>query len=214
MKSYCKDCNNDTNHEVLAEHVIEDSEDEVQWWETKKYQIIKCKGCDRIQFRLLSSDATFAQHAEPGAEWEEDIYPKYDKDQINVKDFRHCPPTLIKLYKEIIKSYNSGHLIITAIGIRAFLEGICNDKNVQGGMIPNQKGELIFSLKLIGKVNGLIERGLFSKENKDVLDSLRIIGNDAAHDLKSPSEDGLKDAISIIEHAIEHIYELKMKSIK
>lgn len=56
--------------------------------------------------------------------------------------------------------------------------------------------------------------GLFSKENNTVLNSLRIIGNDAAHDLKSPSQVGLKDAISIIEHTLEHIYELKMKTIK
>ena len=215
MKSYCKDCDNGTNHDVLKEYFHVDSEEDAQWWEHIKYQIIKCNGCDKIQFRLLYRDSNISSYSseEDDENWEEELYPKYNQTDLKPKEFKYFPSHLKILYFEIIRSYNVGHFILCTIGIRIILEGICKEKKIKGGKVLNKNGGLRNSKMLDGKISGLIEQRLFSESNKDILDSLRIIGNKAAHEVKSPSKEGLRVAISIIEHTIEHLYELKMKSI-
>lgn len=67
---------------------------------------------------------------------------------------------------------------------------------------------------LQGKIEGLAEKDLITKDNCDILHNLRFIGNDALHELTAPPKSELKLAINIVEHAIESLYEIKHKALR
>ena len=58
----------------------------------------------------------------------------------------------------------------------------------------------------------MYEKGILTKRNADILHEHRFLGNEALHELTQPSKDELALAIQIIEHILEHIYELLDKA--
>ena len=64
----------------------------------------------------------------------------------------------------------------------------------------------------MGKIEGLHEKGLLTRQHSEILHEHRFLGNDAVHDLKQPTQDELKLAIQIVEHTLENLYELKDKA--
>ena len=53
---------------------------------------------------------------------------KPDKDQIPVKSFRQVPYNIYRIYEESIQSFNIGNYILCAAGLRAVIEGICEEE--------------------------------------------------------------------------------------
>lgn len=65
---------------------------------------------------------------------------------------------------------------------------------------------------LQGKIGGLFEKNLLTKNHADVLHEHRFLGNQAVYELDIPSKEELRLAINILEHTLENIYELKYKA--
>jgi hypothetical protein len=134
------------------------------------------------------------------------------------KDYWHVPKNLEQIYKETIDSYNNENLTLSAGGIRAIVEGLCQDNNVKNGTIEIVKEdgtkEKIKRSGLQGKINGLYEKGKLTKENADILHEHRFLGNKALHELSIPSKMHLKLAIEIIENAFDNLYEIPKKGLE
>jgi len=100
--------------------------------------------------------------------------------------------------------------------LRSILDGICIDRNIKSGQIEiitkDGTKKTKKSLKLDGKINGLMESGIITKIQTKALHELRFLGNKAVHELEIPSNKDLIIAFDIIEHILIDIYELPTKS--
>lgn len=218
MKSICSKCISYTNHEVLVEFKNDIFEDDTGWWEDHHYQIIKCKGCDSISFRKLYNDAQRDQCVpENISPWEQEVYPNRTLSTLSIIDLTSAPSNIRAIYTETINAYNNNQYILCSAGLRAIVEGICNDKKIKGEMVFNEiKGKSFYSKSLDGKIEGLATNGILTIKNATILHNLRFLGNEAIHELSEPSSKELLIAISIIEHIIQDVYlfEVKGKTLK
>ena len=216
-KVLCQQCKHDTNHVVLSSIKASGAEyfdDEAYFqWETY-YEIIQCQGCDEISFRQCDTDSESCD----GEEYYPTItiYPRRTKETINIKSYHNLPQNINRLYQETINSYNNDIMTLCAAGIRALVEGICLNKKIKDGEISYTDKNGMLKTKrskdLQGKIHGLYERGILTKDNAESLNEHRYLGNEAIHELSLPSKEELSLAISIIEHILDSIYEIPRKT--
>ena len=132
--------------------------------------------------------------------WSTEFYPERAWSHLRRKPFVKLKPRLRTIYSEAIKSFNYGGLLLCTAGLRALLEGICDDKRVNGR-------------NLLEKINNL--QPLLP--NKNIIKSLhhfRFTGNKALHDLKAPERSDTKLAIEVIEDLLSFFYELDYKATR
>jgi len=215
MKSTCSNCKRETNQQVLNENK-KSYHDDSGWWEEHKYQIIQCKGCDIISFRRLYNDIAQDQGAEyAGFEpWTQELYPKRTAKSLNIKNLKDTPRSIIKIYRETIDAFNNEQTILCSAGLRAIVEGICKDRGIEKGEVTNRNGVKKMSKNLDGKIEALASGGFLTLGNAKILHELRFMGNDALHELASPSLEELKIAIEIVEHTFDNLYELNHKAAR
>ena len=116
------------------------------------------------------------------------------------------PDNLRKLYAEVVNAFNTDSLFLCTSGIRALLEGLCEDNGITEG--PNQRGQT--SKNLEGKINGLatiVPAGIVRN-----LHGLRFLGNQALHKLEVPSKADLELAMTVLEDILNVVYDLNYKS--
>jgi len=211
MKSYCTNCNRQTNQAVMDEEKSLFWDEETDWWEETKFQIIKCMGCDEISFRKLYNNSTID---DPDTDKSiQTLYPDRGAHSRPIKPYRGLPFNIKTIYRETIDSYNSNLHLLCGIGLRAIVEAICIDKSITGGMVKTKTGTDRNSKQLDGKISGLASKGYITFENSEVLHELRFLGNEAVHDLSQPTIEELEIAIEIIELVIDNIYFIKKKGI-
>lgn len=213
MKVFCLNCKRETNHSVIcekAEHYVypfdvdEDFEKEygeiAPFEEDKKYQIIKCNGCDTYSFREYSeipNMMTFHRgYIDPnGVQTDEKIYPLRKSKYRDIKTFRILPKKIETIYRESIDAFNNGINILCAVGLRSIIEGVCKDKNIQEKYLPQ-------------KIEKLREYRFISNSLADTLIEQKVLGDTAIHQLERPLEEELDISIDIIEHLIYGMYEV------
>lgn len=214
MKTYCATCKGNTNHIVINEISDSDGEPEEYWYETT-HQIIKCIGCDSISFRRSVMDRySFDDEGNPAPY--ETLYPAAGHDMISMKYYFRIPNRVRTIYQETIKAYNTGSYLLCTAGLRATIEGICTEEGIKDGLVTfigkDKVTKTVRKKDLQGKIQGLHEKGLLTLKHAEILHEHRLLGNDAIHELSTPSKEELKLAIEIIEHTIDNIYEIDRKA--
>ena len=91
--------------------------------------------------------------------------------------------------------------VLSGIGIRALVETVCKDKAAVGKNLKEQ-------------IDNLVVLGILTRDGADFLHSLRIMGNNAAHDVEPQTEDDLDIAFDIVEHLLQGVYLLRIKASK
>jgi hypothetical protein len=213
MKSYCSNCNKETNHNVISEYPVSYDDEETGIRGTDTYQIVKCNGCDSISFRqesFCSEDVDpYTGQAIPTI----NLYLKVSKNDLHTKQISGIPTKIRRIYRETIDNYNNENFTLCAVGLRAIIEGICAEKGISDGPVTDAKtGNTSRKNTLQGKIGGLFEKSLLTKQHANILHEHRFLGNEAAHELDMPSREELKLAIDIIEHTLQNIYELQYKA--
>ena len=144
------------------------------------------------------------------------VYPKRSDKTLAVKDYYNVPNTLRRIYRETIECFNNDALTLCAAGLRAIIEGICADQNIQDGPVlitkPDGSTETKRKDNLEGKIAGLGEKGIVAQKNATILHQHRFLGNEAVHELAQPSSDELTLATEIIEHILDALYEMPDKA--
>jgi len=213
MKSFCLSCKKNTNQEVIEDYIEEHDNESGNYSFKYGYQIIKCRGCGTVSFRVLFSD-TYSEYTEGIDQWKIDrLYPKANRDMILKKIQVPLPPKLKRIYKETINSYNNSCLLLCSAGIRSLIEGICADNKVKEKLKNKEKNKNYYR-NLENKIKGLVDINFLTKQNAEILQHLRFIGNDALHKLEKPSKEELKTALEIVDIIIKSTYELKIKEEK
>jgi len=210
FKAFCNHCNTTTNHHVKLEHkiddVVDDEETSMQHYiGSYRYQIIECNGCETISYRSVDYFPTFAELNETGkivisgSKTFETFYPERIKDQLGEKKVINLPTIIRKAYREVIDAYNFDQSILCAAGLRAIVEGICAHFNIGGKNL----GE---------KTQGL--SSLIGSELSEALKIHKSLGNYALHRLDVPDKIELQEAIHLIEHTLETLFEIPIRSKK
>lgn len=197
-KIHCNRCNLETNHELLATHdcIYYTC---IDWYEKSRYGFWVCRGCDTASLENKYTDAQMESHAS-NKRYSFIYSPERNNKPLQVaKKFQHVDKKLKLVYLEIIQAHNQELEIITTIGIRALLEGIC----VKEGIDDESAYGLSEKIKKL-------ETG--KKVPKDIiegLNNLNFIGNDAAHRLKASDRSHIMYSIDLLEALLNHLYEAK-----
>jgi hypothetical protein len=154
-------------------------------------------------------------------------YPPRWRHVIKEKTYTRLPPKLQRIYRETVSAFNRQIYTLAAAGLRALVEGICTDRRIKSGLVPDfdpstrkpkrdSSGNVVLrrSKNLDGKIEGMAEGGIITKNHVKVLHEFRFLGNEAVHDLQMPSVENLEVAINIMEHTITHVYELSKEAAK
>lgn len=189
---HCNLCATVTWHQLLWDrNKTYDGEDYEEWtieFLHRDLEVWECLGCEEALFleRLSTSE-----DPEP----EERHYPERTARRIKPKTYQGMSLFLGYAYEESIRAFNSDCPILVAAGLRALLEGICNDKRLTSDRS-----------NLETKIDSL--KQVVSASVVNNLHGLRFLGNQALHELTVPDWKDLTLAMQVMEHVMTAIYEL------
>ncbi len=195
----CERCKCRTNHEILASTDLsgEDWHCDFTYYYDESHQIVKCRGCNTISFRKVSSNSEDYDYDEAINQTvqlvTELIYPHRNGARFSIKDTDLLPLNVKHVYEETIKATNNNQPVLAAMGIRALIETICKDRKAKGS-------------NLFEKISDLVNIGVLAAEGESILHTLRTLGNDAAHEVKPHSTKKLSLALDVCEHLLQGVY--------
>jgi hypothetical protein len=198
-KFVCRECSRETTHIIVAAYNESGSQDcghgnSYDW--NKANQIIQCQGCEAVSFRVESTNSEdYDYDCESNTKYDIETIKFYPGRSAGLKaiDSYLLPLNVQDIYKETILAIENEQNILAGIGIRALIETICKDLEATGKDLYN-------------KINSLQEQGIVTKEGVETLHKLRVLGNDAAHEVKKHNQQQLSLAIQIIEHMLDGTY--------
>ena len=92
--------------------------------------IWSCAGCDEETFeskyKPVDEEEFGPEYFPPRSEYSE------KGDVIQPKVFQHLDPDLNRLYVEVVACLNGNCLVLSTMGLRALIEGICREKKIMG----------------------------------------------------------------------------------
>ena len=197
-KLFCNKCKTDTNHSRKSSHRridYEDLGDDFHLAYEFNYVFWICAGCDRGTLEEIYTDDSLRYEDNMYCEYT--YYPPRNLNFLSIKHFLKLPIKLKNIYNETINAYNSDLYILSAVGLRSLIEGICDDQKITGNNLEK-------------KIDGLT-KFLPSNIVKN-LHSLRFMGNTAVHNLDPSNRKDLKIGTEVIEDILNFIYELDYKS--
>lgn len=196
IKHPCSTCGRETNHSILALETVRSTEPDYHYEE--RFMLVRCNGCESVSFRKESHD--FEAYYQTGEDtWEYDIgidvFPPFLQGHRPITETHFMPPLVRSVYKETLYAIKLGHYVLAGIGLRATVEAICKELNVEGKTLST-------------RISRLAAAGLISRKDAKNLQGIRFMGNDAAHDLQPPKKNAIRIALTIVEHVIETQYTL------
>lgn len=196
IRSYCRSCEQETNHSVLAEKTESSRED---YAFDQAYQIVECLGCDTKSFRDVFEEVEHAYQISEN-EWEVPtsitVYPRFIKGHRSLNGDYYLPSLVGRIYKEVLLAFQEDALILAGLGLRGTVEAVCNDLDVSGR-------------NLEARISKLATAGYISRKDAERLHGIRFMGNDAAHEIKKPKAAQLSVALKIVEHLLSSVYILE-----
>lgn len=193
-KVTCRHCMRKTQHEILKEiiedlNTREDDEENYQGRDSLFWEIIRCLGCQTIAFYSFEDFKDYK-----GVVWNENIYPDPALNHYPQHAFKRVPNDVLQAYQEVVSAYNSGLHLLGGMGVRMVIEGICNAAGIPG--------------RLQDQIDSLQCQSLLTKAQAQVLHELRKLGNEAAHELFTPTSQQMLTYLKVLESTLETFYEL------
>lgn len=202
-KLFCNNCKSKTNHIYKSDHQIgveDEFDSNFHFWYQFTYVFWYCAGCEHgtleviytdDSLRIIDEDKKIKYH------YDYKYFPQRNQNFLNIKRFFQLPVKLSKIYEETISAFNTDLYMLSTVGLRSLIEGICDDKNITGKTLEK---------KIIGLSKILPENIINNLHN------LRFMGNTAIHDLNPPKREDLKLGIEISEDLLNFIYDLDYKT--
>jgi hypothetical protein len=197
----CGRCGGDPkNHCVVGEHEEHRGNEEIDVWYT--YQIIKCMGCDSVRFRQFET-CSESRDWETGEldEYDEAIFPEGKAHKHQPIDNSGLPEDVAKMYLETVLCFNAGSNTLAGGGLRATVEALCLQQQVKGNNLEK-------------RIDSLVEKGVLAKKQAEHLHEERYIGNEALHEMHTPSDQDLKDGLEIVEGLLRTVYVLPVHAAR
>ena len=201
IKQKCLNCRNYTNHAVLAKQDKTDSDEDecVTLWTS--YLIVQCQGCDSIYFRkesTFSEDIGYNSRNEPYIPTKVECFPEDEArvDGLYLGDDVWSIPVIVQaIYRETISAIQKRLFTLVGIGVRAIVEAICKEQKTPGKSLFEQ-------------IDNLVTQSLLTASGAKILHGIRLLGNEAAHEMKAPTEKQAIAAMKVIDHLLLGAYVL------
>jgi hypothetical protein len=201
LRVTCASCKRPTKHVVKAAYKQRFDWGEIQ--EDRLYQIVACEGCEEVSLRyFLQSSEDFTVDEQTGKTvylGTEELYPPRLEGRSVLADDHFLPPQVRDIYKETLKALQAEQRILAGIGIRALIEAVCAHKEAKGSNLEK-------------RIDWLAAEGVLAKPGAEILHKLRVIGNEAAHEVRASRDHELSTAFDVIEHLLQGVYLLPAKS--
>lgn len=199
MKIQCGDCERSTVHVVLRsiEYETEYTDRMHQMTSWDDFQIIECRGCQSTSFRQNHRDTEDIDidddTGDPTLSDNIKLFPDRSVGRNQIEHATHLPKSVLRIYMETLNALRGSLPILVAIGIRALVEAMCTDRQASGRNLEK-------------KLDDLVQQGLVSAEGAEILHGLRLMGNQAAHEVTPHTLPDLNTAFDVIEHALQGVY--------
>jgi len=212
----CAHCRNATMHTIRYSYETSWNLPDVALGGTL-HDFLNCNGCGEGTYRRNSWSSEDQDRSIR-------LYPVRLENTRETKQFPNVPweSKLTRIYRQTVAAFNEDLMTLAGAGVRLLIEGICIEKNVADGPIFDQTtGVQVINRKnnqpvrrdnLEGRINGLAEKDLISRQQCKYLHELRFLGNDAAHQLDIPEPVIVGHAIDIVESIFEQLYEQPEKA--
>lgn len=195
-KYFCRNCKGLRNHKLIHEVKTRggDDNDYFQW--IRKYSIIECLGCEAVSFLEVYGDTEMIAHnedGEPDYYFDKFIYPLYLEQSEELEYVHYIPESIKVIYRETISAFKTNSYILTAGGLRAIIEAICNHLKIKKG-------------NLADRIDLLHNKGHLTLSESKRLHSIRFLGNDALHEIEKPKKDHLFILLDIVNHLLSNLF--------
>lgn len=195
-KYFCKECAGERNHKELFSKKINGSDDYdyLRW--LNYYKVIQCLGCENISFLHIYGDTEMITHDEDGAPdyyFDNNIYPQYLEKGRELEFSFYIPISIREIYLETIAALKSQSYILTAGGLRAIIEALCNHLKIKKDILSK-------------RIDLLHKEGHLTLSESKRLHSIRFLGNDALHEIEKPKKVQLYLLLTIINHLLSNLF--------
>ena len=219
-KIFCNTCKVETHHNLKAVHSRFVDNHQIQpfdlseWCESAEpvvfgehdalyqYKFWACRGCDTA---VLQESCTLKMMLDEHSDrffWSYTFHPKRSAEHCSIKNFIDLPPNLWIIYNEVVESFNAQLEILTAVGLRSLLEGICVDKGIDDNVAWGLKAKLKELDKRQHLPSGIVKS----------LESFKLMGDESVHKLERSSIQNLSLAIEDMESLLDFLYSLDAKA--
>lgn len=197
VKIVCVDCAGPTHHRVLAsvDRYGSTPDDHIHWEE--HHQIVQCQGCEQLSFRIERGNSEdMIQVSEDDWEpyFEETVHPPRVSGWKGLGgDSVYLPYQIRVVYGEVANALNNGTPLLAGLGLRLLIEAFCMDQGVSGNNLKSKIEELARTQVITGNAEVVLQR-------------IRVVGNDAAHEVQAYRGVQLTLGMEIIESLFRDVY--------
>jgi hypothetical protein len=153
-------------------------------------QILQCRCCGDICFRC-----GMAERSQPDVIY----WTMYINPDPAHADADRLPENVGKVYRETVEAIKAGCLTLAAAGMRAVVEGVCQQNGCTGSDLQD-------------RIRNLRANHIVSGREASALHAHRVFGNDALHHMKTPSLEEVLDALAMLDHVLETLYQLPRRT--
>lgn len=193
-KIMCKRCQQETWHTVLNETNTGWDDEESGLRERSTYFTLQCAGCENV---CLLIHYYFSEDVDPKTgdpKLQVSIHPSpYRGDREPINGLYHVPKDAKTVYEETLKAFNSGMMILAAVGIRTIVEAVAIEQKITAKGIKT-------------KIDRMVEKKIITPDGAKLLTLVKDIGNLATHEIKKHHHDDLSLCIDIIEGVFRGLY--------
>lgn len=195
----CGQCCCETRHKVMAETRSQYSlaDGEVDVW--LKHRILQCQGCLTESFcreYQCSEDYDYDPDTdEPVLSIERTLYPNPSAGNSEISNIHYLPNEVAAIYREALSGLEAKLPVSAGFAMRAIIESVCIDNEIKGN-----------NLEI--RIERLCSAGLITPAARDILHSLRFMGNDAVHRMKAHSIQEIANALDIVGILLQNVYVL------
>ena len=158
------------------------------------YTLLRCPNCHSPFLYFTQQIEGAMEDMLPERSEPKQVYP-----EIAIIDLKDVPESIEKAFLEAYKAHKTGLYLSSVFMCRKTIEEICREKNIKNGNLKNK----LFKLK---------EIGIISDNIYEWADNLRLIGNEAAHDLLPDiNKKDSQDIIDFTEAIVLTIFTLSSK---
>ncbi|TDD97533.1 DUF4145 domain-containing protein [Flavobacterium cellulosilyticum] len=195
-KYFCRNCKGVRNHKELFQKKTRGGDDFNYFMWIKNYFVIECLGCENISFLEVSGDTEMVDYDEEGNReyyFEKNIFPFYLEKSNELEHLFYLPDKIKGIYTETILAFKSNSYILTAGGLRAIIEALCNHLKIKKGNLEE-------------RIDLLHNKGHLTLSESKRLHSIRFLGNDALHEIEKPKKEHLFILLDIINHLLTNLF--------
>ncbi|MEQ8812685.1 MAG: DUF4145 domain-containing protein [Imperialibacter sp.] len=198
IKTRCTSCLVPTN-QLIRTKFAPKFQAEHEYFEFNEYCVAECLGCNNISFIHVKWDDDEESKDENGdpikiiSYFIEDERWFEDYEFLNEQDLDELPANIFEMYEELQEALQREMRLLAGVGMRMLIEAVCLNKKIMGKSLQDQ-------------IKTLLSSGYVSKNDFDVIDELRRIGNTSAHKIKGPTDSILKAALEAVNHLLRTIY--------